>query len=286
MPSNRTPRLSSVCGRVLAAALLAAAVSASSPAGADGKLDARYAVTVTGINIGNVEWTVDIGSQNYISAASGRASGPLSAVVSGEGVVAARGAIKYGRLSPETFSSSIVHDDNNKSETKMVLDHGDVKTIEGEADKDPSDRLPLTVAHKQGVIDPASALLIPMPGAVATVTKDACKRTLPIFDGRRRYDVALTFKRMDQIKAEKGYAGPVAVCSVVFRPQAGHHAASRLVKYLTAGHDIEMWFAPVSGAHVLAPIRASVASMFGSLVIEAKQFDVATQTAAVAPAKR
>ena len=78
----------------------------------------------------------------------------------------------------------------------------------------------------------------------------------------------------------------MAVCSVAFKPQAGHHAFSKLVKYLTAGHDIEMWFAPVSGARVLAPIRASVASMFGNLVIEAKQFDVATQTAAAAPTKR
>ena len=279
MQPNRTSRPFSAFDPTLAVALLVAAVLAASPAAAEGKLEAHYGVTVAGINIGKVDWSVDIGSNSYTSAASGRASGLLSAVISGEGVVSVRGSVKDGRLSPETFSSSIVRDDD-KSETKMVLEHGDVKAIETKADETPSDRLPLTAAHKHGIVDPASALLIPTPGAVAAVTSDACKRTLPIFDGRRRYDVALTFKRMDRVKTEKGYTGPVAVCSVAFKPQAGHHASSKLVKYLTGGHDIEMWFAPVSGTHVLAPIRASVASMFGSLVIEAREFDVATQTAA------
>ena len=279
--SARTSRLTPVSSRLLAAVLLVAAVSASAPARSEGKLEARYGVTVAGIKVGTLEWAVDIGTQSYTSAASGRASGVISAVVSGEGVVSARGAIKDGQLSPETFSSSIVHDDD-KSETKMLLDGGDVKSIEAATEKTAADRLPITAAHQHGIVDPASALLIPMPGAFAAVTKDACKRTLPIFDGRRRYDLKLAFKRMDHVKAAKGYAGPVAVCSVAFKPQAGHRASSKLVKYLAGGHDIELWLAPVVGAHLLAPFRASIASMFGSLVIEATQFDVATQTAAAA----
>jgi hypothetical protein len=34
----------------------------------------------------------------------------------------------------------------------------------------------------------------------------------------------LAFKRMDKMTAEKGYAGPVVVCSVNYEPIAGHRS--------------------------------------------------------------
>jgi hypothetical protein len=120
-----------------------------------------------------------------------------------------------------------------------------------------------------------------MGGSGEGVGKDDCQRMLPVFDGRRRYDLKLTFKRMDTVKADKGYAGPVAVCAVTFQAKAGHRASSPLVKYLSEGREIELWLAPIAGTRTLAPFRASFASMLGNLVIHARQFDVARQTAAV-----
>ena len=76
--------------------------------------------------------------------------------------------------------------------------------------------------------------------------RDVCRHTLPIFDGQQRYDLKLAFKRMDKVTAEKGYAGPVVVCSVSYEPIAGHRAYP-LVKYLSEGREIEMALAPVAG---------------------------------------
>src|SRR5438105_14037772 len=45
------------------------------------------------------------------------------------------------------------------------------------------------------------------------------------------------FKRMDRVTAEKGYAGPVVVCSVSYEPIAGHRANIPLVKYLSEGRE-------------------------------------------------
>jgi hypothetical protein len=241
---------------------------------------ARYGMSVAGINIGKAEWTIDIGADSYAAKASGRASGVLSVLVNGEGTVATRGAIEDGRLSPERFTSTITRDDD-KSETTMALDHGEVKELAAETQKPAADRVPVTAEHRRGIVDPLSAMMI--PASADGLHKDACERTLAIFDGRRRYDLKLAFKRMDKVQAGKGYAGPVAVCSVAFKPQAGHRASSKLVKYLAKGHDIELWLAPVVGAGLLVPFRASVASLLGSLVVEATEFDVTTQTAAAAP---
>lgn len=259
-----------------AAALVAAVFAIPTPSHAGGKLEARYAVTMAGITIGQASWSLFISDDQYVSAATGKASGMMSVLVSGEGTVSARGAVRDGQLAPERFTASIKHDDE-KSDTKMLLDGGIVKELSAETAKEARDRVPVTEAHRKGIIDPVSALLVPMAGD--SLGKEACERTLSVFDGRRRYDLKLSFKRMDKVKAERGYAGPVAVCAVGFTPRAGHRASSTLVKYLSEGRDIELWLAPVAGARVLMPFRASFASLLGSLVIEAKQFDGARQTA-------
>jgi hypothetical protein len=270
--------LNPVSGRLLAVILFGAALIAAIPAHGEGRLEARYGVTMAGLSIGQASWTVDIGSDRYASSATGKASGLMSKLVSGEGTVSARGSVSQGRLTPASFVSTITHD-GDKSDTKMVLDNGVVKDVSAESQKPVPDRVPVTEAHRQGIVDPVTALLMPMTGADG-VSKEDCQRTLPVFDGRRRYDLKLTFKRMDQAKAERGYAGPVAVCAVSFQAKSGHRASSPLVKYLSEGREIELWLAPISGTRMLAPIRASFASMFGNLVIQAKQFDVARQTAA------
>ncbi len=37
-----------------------------------------------------------------------------------------------------------------------------------------------------------------------------------------RYDLQFAYKRMEQVKADKGYEGPVVVCAVYFTPVAGY----------------------------------------------------------------
>ena len=73
--------------------------------------------------------------------------------------------------------------------------------------------------------------------------------------------------------AEKGYAGPVVVCSVSYEPIAGHRASTALVKYLSEGREMEIALAPVAATRLLAPFRLSVVSMLANLVIEANRFE-------------
>ena len=56
----------------------------------------------------------------------------------------------------------------------------------------------MTDAHRKGVIDPMSAAIMPVAGKGEVLTPDACKRKLAIFDGRKRADIDLVYKRMDR----------------------------------------------------------------------------------------
>jgi hypothetical protein len=154
----------------------------------------------------------------------------------------------------------------------MVLEEGNVKEL-AVTPPPSSDLVPVTKANRQGIVDPLTALLFSAAAAGEGLSQEACRRTLPIFDGHQRYDLKLAFKRMDKMTAEKGYAGPVVVCSVNYEPIAGHRANIPLVKYLSEGREIEIALAPIAGMRLLAPFRLSVVSTLTNLVIEANRFE-------------
>ena len=259
------------------AAGLAAALALATFGGAarvDSRLTAHYGVSVAGLSVGKTDVEVAIGAAEYTSAANGRASGLLRTLVTGEGVLSTRGAVVEGRLVPASFSARTVGDDETSSVT-MTIENGDAKDVTAQTSAPDAERVALTADHRKGIVDPLSALLVQVGGNGEVVTAEACQRTLPIFDGRRRFDLVLSFMRLDRVKAAKGYAGPAVVCAVTVRALAGHRVGSALVKYLD-GRDIELTLAPIAGTRVLAPFRLSIANMLGNMVIEASEFETSS----------
>jgi hypothetical protein len=59
----------------------------------------------------------------------------------------------------------------------------------------------------------------------------------------------------------------------VLQPIAGYRADSKLVKYVAGRRDMELWFAPIAGTPVIAPIRVLMPTLLGTLEIAADQFD-------------
>ena len=120
-----------------------------------------------------------------------------------------------------------------------------------------------------------TASLMRVAGAADPVSAETCQRSAAVFDGRMRYDLRLAFKRLEKVKADKGYQGPVVVCSVSFTPLAGHIPSRAAIKYLASAQDMEVWLAPVAGTRVVVPFRISVPTPLGEAVLEATQFAVA-----------
>src|SRR6516165_289702 len=249
---------------------------------AEGKLDASYTISFARIRVGDIAATGVFGESEYAISARGRAGGVMKVLVDGEASFATHGTIKDGYPVPTTFTSKIVSDAET-SDVTMVLDEGSVKELAAAAPT-KSDRVPVTQANRQGIVDPLTAMLFSAAAAGEGLHRDVCRHTLPIFDGQQRYDLKLAFKRMDKVAAERGYAGPVVVCSVSYEPIAGHRAYP-LVKYLSEGREMEMALAPVAGTRLLAPFRMLVVSALANLVIEANQFEVTAQASTVADPK-
>jgi hypothetical protein len=106
---------------------------------------------------------------------------------------------------------------------------------------------------------------------------EACQRMISVFDGRMRFDLKLAYKRMDQVKADKGYDGPAVVCSVQFEPISGYVPSRAAIKYLMARQDIEVWLAPIAATRVVVPFRLVIPTPLGNGVLQATQFVTAAQ---------
>ena len=233
-------------------------------------LDASYTISFARIRVGDITATVVFGPTEYAMSAHGRAGGLMKALMDGEGSFTTRGTITDGHPVPTNFTSKIVSNAQT-SDVTMALDEGSVKELVATPLSSPG-RVPVTEANRHGIVDPLTAMLF-SSAATGALSQEACRRTLPIFDGHQRYDLKLAFKRMDKVTADKGYAGPVVVCSLRYEPIVGHIASNALVKYLSEGREMEIVLAPVAGTRLLAPFRLSVVSMLANLVIEANRFE-------------
>jgi uncharacterized protein DUF3108 len=246
-------------------------------ASAQGKLDAHYVATLAGVPIGKGAWVIEIGDDQFTAAASGMTTGLLRVFATGDGNGISRGTVRGDNLAPMLFVSTI-NNEKRVEELKIVMNAGNVKDLAVEPPTMPHpDRVPLTDAHRRGIIDPMSAALIRVSGNGDTVVPEACRRTLPVFDGRMRFDLQLTFNRIEKVRAHPGYEGPVVVCSVRFVPLAGHIPERPAIKYLAAQQDMEIWLAPVAGTRIVVPYRISIPTPLGRGILEATQF-IATAT--------
>ena len=263
------------CHVVMLGALVLAMTTADAqqgPARAQGKLEASYAVTLAGLSVGHGEWVIDIGQDRFSTNASGATAGILRVFTGGHGQSAARGAVSGGHLVSSTYASSI-QTDKKYDEVHIVISAGTVKEFSAEPPNTPDpSRVPLTEAHRRGVSDPMTASLIRVPGNGEMVAPQVCQRTLSVFDGRMRYDLALSFKRFEVVRSQAGYEGPVVVCAVRFSPIAGYVPSRYALKYIADLRDMEMWLAPISGTRIMAPYRVSVPTPIGVGVLQATQF--------------
>lgn len=241
-------------------------------ASAEGRLEARYSVTLAGIPIGSGSWTIEAAETQYTATVNGSTSGLLRAFTGGQGNATARSTLNGGKVASSIYAATITTRKYTDS-IRITTNNGNVKDfkIDPPQDTDP-ERVPITEAHQYNVLDPMTASLVRVFGNGDVLSPEACDRTLAVFDGRLRYDVQFAFKRMENVKAKKGYAGPVVVCAAYFSPVAGFVPSRTAIKYLSKQREMEVWLAPIAGTRVLAPYRAQSPTPIGQAVLEATEF--------------
>jgi hypothetical protein len=252
-------------------ALLAVpATAAPAPAAPATPIHLRYGVALIGLPIGTATVDGAVGAKDYKLSGTGKLTGIAGVFVDTKGAVTSTGALKDGRVIPSGFAATagtphyvltIRMSEEKNAATQVVIDPMYQQT---------PDRIPLSPADKRNIIDPMSSFIMPVPGTGELLGPAACDRTLPLFDGGVRFNINLSFKRLQQV-ATPAYTGPVAVCGARYQPISGYRPDRPVNKFMADNKDMEVWLAPVGDTRFVYPHHVAVMSMIGMVTIDATE---------------
>ena len=259
-----------IAGRSFLFAMLCLALPGAVGAAAARSLETDYSVSVRGFPVGSARLSARFDDGRYTIKVTSRMTGLVRLFSDGTGFASANGVEAEDRLRPAQYGHSWTEEGDTES-VRVAFAGADAKEIAVDPPvKRPERYVPVKAEHKRGVMDPASAFIWPTAGGDGP---GVCDRVLPLFDGKRRFDLAFAYSRTERFKARDGsYSGPAYVCSIRYKPIAGHRAKKDSVRFMTENKDMEIWMAPtVDGGHV-APVKVRVGTKYGRVVLEAKRF--------------
>jgi hypothetical protein len=129
----------------------------------------------------------------------------------------------------------------------------------------------------KNTLDPLSAVTLIFSG----IAGDLCAVTAPVFDGRRRYDIAMTRIKEVDIRMDNGlYQGKAVQCDVRYRQLAGFRP--NVLKANESFPLIHAWFvrvpSSVSGHDYTVPVRVWADTKYGVLAMLATSLKVDGQS--------
>ena len=117
----------------------------------------------------------------------------------------------------------------------------------------------------ENVIDPVTAIL----KVVEKINKNKmCNASYSIFDGRRRYDLAIKELEKKYLINDRprSFKGDTVVCGLKFTPIGGHRIESKWKPELDKFTDIQIFFGIVDGKDYF-PVRMHINRWFGTITL-------------------
>lgn len=228
---------------------------------AQGQVLATYDVALAGFSLGEFQLSARFQGPSYKMRGEGRFSLFLGRFHKSSGRVTSTGRLR--KLGPESASFVVSYEGGGKEEERRIsFDDGDVSDlIIVPQKKAGTRRVPVTKEQLEDVIDPLSAAFLHTQAG-----NSVCNGTLPVFDGRLRFDLVLAPKRVDALpaKAPKSLSGSVAVCQVRFVPLGGHKPDNDVIRYLSTTDRIEAWLVRMPKTDLYVPYWIGLPTVLGS----------------------
>jgi hypothetical protein len=233
---------------------------------------ARYSVSYLGVPLGEITIVNTVEPSAYEARLDAHTTGAASVARSFRISMKANGIMRNAAILPTSFSS---RQSGAESRTMRIsLAAGDAKAAEIDPPFEGAGPLvPMTEDHKRSVVDPLSALIMPLSPDDRGLGPSACDRTLRLFTGIARSDLKFAYARTEQLKS-KAYSGDVAVCSVRYLPIAGHNPDSTMTKFMVANRGIEARLAPLQDASLVMLVSATVPLPLGTAMVALEQYEV------------
>lgn len=247
-----------------------------------------YDVYIGGLEMFDTDIAVDLRPAAYSLSLTAVPHGFLGRLFSWQSRLSSHGGLDGGDPQPRRHQAISRWKDEEKSITLSYDRRGTARATFAPAPKkdDLKGRVPVTPDMTRGTLDVLTGTLLAVQAIGAG---EGCARTIPVFDGRRRYDVVLE-DAGEQTLAKSGYssyAGPAVACRVAFRKVAGHSTRVERAKFwqyvdgAQGRPPITVWFARQAVGGMTVPVRLTADTPLGNIVIHLNGARVGTQTAEV-----
>jgi hypothetical protein len=220
-------------------------------------IDSRTRLDTDGYNL-----ETQLNSRGFVGWVSGFSQHTMS-----------EGRITDGQLQPTAhLNSGIWRGDSRRIEMR----YGPRGPVEVMVDpvEDPSEREPVPASLQRDTVDPLSAILFVNQPAFADA--EACAWTVPVFDGRRRYN--LRFERIaeETLPASRHgvYSGAAVKCRVHYDSIAGRYTGTRWRTSSEPTPPSHVWFARPEGTDLWVPVRFEAEHSLGWVLAYLTRLDV------------
>lgn len=233
---------------------------------------AVYDINFNGFNVGSFEFQSQSEEESYSLTGNAQLSLLLGAFT-WIGETRTFGLIANHMPKPAAFAFDFKANSKVGS-TKMDFADGVVADIRHSPPPVPKpDTVPVRQQHLKGVLDPLSAIMVVARGS----TPNPCDRRLPIFDGKERFDLVLSYKGQMKVNEQQPSGQPAMahVCRVKYQPIAGHKVDTE-TSFMATTDAIEVALRPVPSANILIPYQITIPTMVGYATLVAKRVEIET----------
>jgi hypothetical protein len=250
------------------------------------RITAVYRVDIGNFNLGDFKLTTTFRGDDYEIRGEGRFKVLQGLIYEWRGVTASYGRVTDTGPEPTMYAFNYADSAKAGERLRLTFDGRAVTDISISPKKRPLPRtIPVTKEQLEGVLDPLSGAFLSAQSENLNGDLNVCNHTLPVFDGRQRYDLVVTPKRVVTVKrtTQAGYGGPAVICGVKFIPIAGYQPDNPGIRLMTQSDEIEVWLIPVRGTRMYVPYRIVLPTPvgYGSAVVTSIQ--VGTRRASAEP---
>ncbi|CAO3436777.1 DUF3108 domain-containing protein [Azospirillum endophyticum] len=271
MPQPSPLRLATPVRKALMAAGLSLPLLPLAPAMALAEpAKATYRVFVGGVTALDIDATLEVTGDRYRIAVSAVTGGTIGRLFSWRTDSQSEGAVRGGDLRPASHRQTSRFRGEPRDVTLTYGPQGEVSaSVSPPPESD--DREPVPPALQRDTLDPLSAVLDLLFAAGAG---KGCDRSLPVFDGRRRYDMVFgeVGRRVVDPSRYSIFSGIAQQCRVTYKPVAGYAKSSSSGRFWQRNNPadrppVQLWLAPVAAGFPPLPVRLETESDFGSVVV-------------------
>ncbi|MEJ0025580.1 MAG: DUF3108 domain-containing protein [Rhizomicrobium sp.] len=257
------------------AAFAAGGSGGEAPAQPGSTLQMAMTLYAGGVTLGKVDLNTKIIGDQYHSVSNLQTSGIVNAFWQSEIQATSTGTVAPKAFHPGLYDSFYTGHADKKQEVSLTYDEGGPVRLYADPVY-PTTGYEVPPAQQKGTFDPLSAITYFVSG-VGMTAENPCSVLLPVFDGRRRYDVEFVKVKDTTVALDNGvYKGPAVLCEMKYKQISGYKP--RVLKDAAKFPLINAWIttipSAVTGRRYVVPLRVWASTDYGVIAAVATQLRV------------